>query len=315
MMGEPAQLWRRRGLLLPAGKAPAWASHAQLPTILVISDQLWRVYFAARDAGNRSRVLAIDVDPSDGMRIVEEHFEPLLDLGPVGGFDHEGVLPAAAVKVGRQVWLYYIGAAVRRDVRAVSAIGLAVSNDGLNFRRAVPGPVVGTGPFDPFFTMAPHVTQCRGGFRMWYVGGTAWKQIGEIVDPFYEIRVTSSPDGCCWDRNSKTALGLRDGDGGLGRPWTFQSHSGLRLCYSRRGVAYRGPGCDAYRLEHIALEESGLCFGSPEPIIFENPPEPGDFDDWMQAYACIQPQGPRLVMVYNGNHFGRGGIGWATLDV
>jgi hypothetical protein len=46
-------------------------------------------------------------------------------------------------------------------------------------------------------------------------------------------------------------------------------------------------------------------------VQFENPPVTGDFDSWMQAYACVVPHGEDLVMFYNGNDFGRAGFGWA----
>jgi hypothetical protein len=100
-------LWRREGQVVAVKPGHAWwVSHAQLPTVLPVSERLCRVYFAARDAGNHSHIVAVDIDPGDGMRIVAEHLEPLLERGAVGAFDHEGAGPAAAIVVDRQVRLY-----------------------------------------------------------------------------------------------------------------------------------------------------------------------------------------------------------------
>jgi hypothetical protein len=308
---QPA--WRREGLIVGVSpNHPWWVSRAQLPTVLPLSERLWRIYFAARDSGNHSRVLAVDVDPGDGMRIVAEHLEPLLELGPIGAFDHEGVLPSAVIVVGGHVRLYYCGISVRRDVRGQVAIGLAVSDDGLKFHRAFAGPVHGMGPFDPYFTSAPTVLRTAGGYRMWYVGGTQWRDVDGSPDLFYEIRTTRSDDGMIWNPRSETAVALRPPlEAGLGRPSIVGG--GQRLWLSRRGESYRGPGEGAYHLASIAADAQGSFGGPAEPLRFENPPVAGEFDSWMQAYGCVVPHGEDLVMFYNGNDFGKAGFGWARL--
>jgi hypothetical protein len=314
MTRDPVPRWHREGLLVPVKAGhPWWRSHAQLPTILQLSDRLWRVYFAARDGDNRSRILAVDLDPGDNMRVLVEHFEPLLDLGPPGAFDHAGVGPATAIVVNGEVRLYYGGLIVRRDVSGQVMIGLAVSDDGLRFRRAFAGPVHGVGPFDPYFTSPPIVLRTVDGYRMWYAGGTQWRKVNDNLELYYEIRTTRSSDGMAWDLRSETAVALQPEQAGLGRPWITETSGGRRLWVSRRGEAYRGPGEGAYQLVSFAADNSGAFSESAEPVQFENPPGTGDFDSWMQAYACIVPYGRDLVMLYNGNDFGREGVGWARL--
>lgn len=315
MIRDPVPRWRREGLLVPVKAGHKWwRAHAQLPTILPLSDRLWRVYFTARDGDNRSRILAVDLDPGDNMQILVEYFEPLLDLGPLGAFDHEGVGPSTAIVVNGKVRLYYCGLIVRRDVSGQVMIGLAVSDDGLRFRRAFAGPVHGIGPFDPYFTSAPTVLRTADGYRMWYVGGTQWRKVNDDPELFYEIRTTRSSDGMIWDPRSEKAVALEPSTvAGLGRPWITETGRGRRLWMSRRGEAYRGPGEGAYQLVSIAADSQGSFSGPAEPVEFENPPGADDFDSWMQAYACVVPYKDDLVMVYNGNDFGRVGFGWARL--
>jgi len=308
-------LWRREGLLVSVKPQHSWwRSHAQLPTVLPLSNRLWRIYFGARDHDNRTHLVAVDVDPGDKMKILAEYFDPMLALGPPGTFDHRGVCPSAALAVDGRIRLYYIGVCVREDVRGQAAIGLAVSDDGLNFRKAFSGPVHGTGPFDPYFSTAPTVFRTAEGYRMYYVGGTGWREINGRLDPFYEIRMTRSSDGLIFDPRSETVVALKGSlEAGLGRPWVLELDDSRRLWFSRRGEAYRGPGGSPYRLVSIAADECGGFSAPAEPVVFENPPEPSDFDGWMQAYACVAPHGEDLVMFYNGNDFGSGGFGWALL--
>jgi len=314
-MIEPP-LWHREGLLVAVKRDhPWWVSHAQMPTVLPLSDRLWRVYFAARDRSNRSRILAVDLDPGGGMRIVAEHFEPLLDLGPPGAFDHMGVGPSAALMVDGQVHLYYTGIIVRQDVRTQSAIGLAVSDDGLKFRRAFRGPVYSTGPFDPFFSAACTVLRGPDGYRMWYTGGTDWRTVDGQLDHFYEIRTTRSADGLTWDPRSETAVGLKTpADAGFVRPWITETAHGQRLWFSCRGVSYRGPGEGAYHMVSVLADARQSFMGALERVLFDNPPIVVDFDSWMQAYACIVSYRDDWIMFYNGDDFGRAGFGWARLS-
>jgi hypothetical protein len=199
-------------------------------------------------------------------------------------------------------------------VRAQVSIGLAVSEDGLRFRRAFAGPVHGIGPFDPYFASAPTVLRTDDGYRMWYVGGRQWREVDGFLDPLYEIRTTRSDDGVIWDPRSRTAVGLRPPlEASLGRPWITDNGRGRRLWLSRRGDSYRGPGDGAYHLVSIAADTQDSFAGPAEPVRFENPPVAGDFDSWMQAYGCVVPHGEDLVMFYNGDDFGKAGFGWARL--
>lgn len=310
--------WRREGWVLGPGSGhPWWNSHAHMPTVLPLGDELWRIYFSGRDRENHSRIIAVDVDPSRRMQVVAEHFMPLIDLGPLGSFDQAGTIASSAIRVNGQVWLYYVGVSLRPEVRAVTAIGLAISDDGLDFRRAYDGPVLGIGPLDPFHTMSPCVRADAGGFRMWYVSGTPWLRdaADSRPEPAYGIRLARSQDGRMWAPDTSPVIDpAAPVYVGLARPWVCPSRDGLRLWYSRRGNQFREGGESAYRLAQVPLDPStGLVTGAPQLLEFGNPPREEDFDGWMQAYGCVTPCGPDLVMIYNGNHFGQTGFGWARL--
>jgi len=307
--------WRRMGLICAAPPGhPWWASHAQMPCVLPLSGSLWRIYFSARTADNRSRVLAIDVDPTAGMAVRARHEAPLLDRGPLGAFDQAGVLASCAVPATESVRLYYIGLVERKDVRAQAAIGLAVSPDGLAFTRGFPGPVHGVGPHDPFFNSAPMLAQAGDEHRLYYVGGTGWAFDIGAMEPTYGVRLTKSRDGRLFSAESAAVVAPALCPAvGLGRPWVAPLHGAPRLWFSVRGVQFRAPGPEAYRLVSAPLDGAGLACGAPEPVVFDNPPQPGEFDSWMQAYACVVSHGEDLVMFYNGDDFGATGFGWAVL--
>lgn len=309
-------VWRREGLVLtPPREHRWWLSHAQAPTILRLSDRHWRVYFGARAEGPQSRIMYADLDPVDEFRVLGISSEPVLEDGRTGAFDSHGMGPATALMVGSQVYLYYTGIVRRADVPYQLAIGLAVSDDnGHSFRRVTDGPLLATGPHDPWFMSTPCVRQTSTGFEMWYSSGVGWHETDGQMEPHYVLRHTRSDDGIFWDPNTRLAVGLEVGDRGLGRSWVQQGGSGQHLWFcSRGGIRFRQPGKSAYRLQEATLCQTQPDAMARQEVAFANPPSKGDWDEWMQAYPCVEPLGEDLVMLYNGNGFGRGGFGRATL--
>lgn len=306
--------WRRHGLCIPLKSNHSWwASHAQAPAVLPLGPHVWRIYFNARNSENRLFPVAFDVDPEDSMRVIAEHLAPLLPNGPVGRYDHTGVVASCAIRVGEQIRLYTTGVHIRADVRFETQIGLAHSDDGLAFSPTFAGPVRSTGAFDPYFVSSPCVRACAEGFRMWYVSGTSWQIEGDSLEPEYDIRTCVSADGLFWETNSSLAVSASAlGASGLARPWVTETPAGGRLWSSARGAAFRNAGKEAYRMFSQPLSPQGIALGDIELVEFENPPASTDFDSWMQCYPCVVQHGDTEVMFYNGNDFGRDGVGWAT---
>jgi hypothetical protein len=311
--------WVRRGMLF---RRPAdvgwWASHAQAVTPLVLEPRRWRLYFSGRDAQNRSRILFVDVDPLDGMRVIERCFEPVLELGAPGSFDSAGQGACAALVRGGAVHLYYVGVHLRRDVPYGLAVGLAASPEGKGFERLVPGPVLSTGPQDPWFSSAAHVTDdAAGGATAWYTSGTGWVELpGGGRDPVYELASASSPDGIRWTRRPAAQVAAAGGAGGLTRPWAVTIGGQRLLFFAERGTfGFRSDSAQAYRLRQVPLDPAGTPSGPAVPVAFANPPGPDDWDGFMQAYPSVLPLQGGHVMFYNGDGFGRDGFGWATLGL
>jgi hypothetical protein len=311
-MHEPMR-WTRQGLLLAPAGGTDWATHAQVPTVLALSERLWRVYFAGRDVANRSHIHRADVDPGDGMRLLHVETRPLLPDGEPGAFDADGMGPASALRVGDQVWLYYTGVARRADVPHQIAVGLAVSDDGgRHFRRACAGPVLGPGPHDPFFASTPYVWRVGSQFRALYNSGTRWLRHGAGWENLYELRLAVSDDGLHWAARPDAALGLAGSEAGLARPCVLPDGDGWRMWFCHRGLDdYRHPEGEAYRLQAARSHDGEGWTREATDLVWSNPPRAGDWDGWMQAYPWVLPRGDELVMFYNGNDFGRGGFGWA----
>lgn len=307
-------IWRRQGLILAPPGTDAWASHAQAPTPLVLGPRLWRVYVGGRGRDNRSRIFRVDLDPGAGMAVLQTSCAPVLELGPPGAFDSAGQCASAVMlRPGGQVWIWYVGMHLRRDVPYGLAVGLAVSDDGgLTFRRGASGPVIASGPEEPWFCSVAHVTQAGpGDWHAWYMSGTGWtapESPGADPDPLYGLAQARSADGIAWRR---AGPGLALPGQALTRPWALAD----RLVFSARATAgFRDDPAAGYRLMEVGLSDAGDAAGTPRPLRLDPAPAPGDWDHAMQCYAAILPHDGGEAMLYNGAGFGHAGFGWATRE-
>lgn len=313
--GRPILLRRERLLLSPPSDHPWWRSHAQIPTVLPIAKNRWRVYFAARNAENQSHIVYADFDPGRDMALIDLRTEPILALGLPGNFDSAGMGPSAALTVGGRVFLYYIGYSLRRDVPYQEAIGLAISDDGgATFTRGTAGPVLGIGPSDPYFATAPHVLRRRDGFQMHYVSAVGWERGRGRADPRYHIKSARSEDGLSWIAAARAVLERGEGEAGLTRPWIIPRNGGYEMWFCCRGpLNESGVPAPPYRFGY-ALSGDGLVWQRRDELIrFVNAPQEGDWDCEMQTYPCIVPHREGPFVFYNGNGFGRSGFGLARI--
>jgi hypothetical protein len=126
------------------------------------------------------------------------------------------------------------------------------------------------------------------------------------------IRHVRSDDDTTWATSATPALDLVHGEASVTRAWPNESRDGLWLCAFGAGD-FRSPSPDAYRLRWISVCDDGSFDPTTRPVIFVNPPQPDDWDSWMQAYRCVAASGRDLLLVYNGNGFGKTGFGYARL--
>ena len=180
--------WRKKGLIYaPKGQHYWNKTHAAVPVVDMISDQVWRIYFAARDEENRSHTSFLEVEAGNPDHVLYEHPAPILPLGRLGTFDDCGIMPSWIVNHGDEKYLYYIGWTVRRTVPFHNSIGLAISKDGgRSFERFSEGPLFGSTYREPYFNGTSCVLVENGIWKKnWYLSCTTWEVINGRPEPFY----------------------------------------------------------------------------------------------------------------------------------
>lgn len=295
--------WTKRGLIVrPLGRG--WSStHAALPVAVALHDGRMLVHYATRDELGRSRVACAHVGLDAGGAVARD--EPVLDLGALGAFDDNGVTPSCIVEHAGRTFLYYTGWSLGRTVPFYLFAGCAVADGGGRFERVSAAPILERNAVDPFLTASPWVLIEDGRWRMWYVSATEWEPTADGIRHRYHIRYAESHDGLSWQRDGRVCIDFGDeSEYAFGRPCVLRDGDGYAMWYCVRGETYR---------IGYAESDNGLTWRRLDDAVGIEPSSDG-WDSEMQAYPAVVEVGGRRVMFYNGNGYGRDGIGWAVAD-
>jgi hypothetical protein len=295
--------WIKQGLLFEPPTALGWMrTHAAIPYAEPLGD-LYRVYFSGRDAENRARIGYFDLDLTEPVRVVRVGNEPVIGTGPLGAFDDHGVTGSWIVTQGGRTFHYYTGWTLGVTVPFYVFAGLAVSEDGGTFHRVSPAPILERNATDPYLTASPCVLIEGELWRMWYVSGTRWESGLGTPRHYYHVRYAESRDGIAWDRRGIVCIDHRGDEFAIARPCVVRDGERYRMWYSYRGASYRiGYAESADGIQWMRKDdEAGIAVS------------PSGWDSDMIAYAFVFAHAGRLYMLYNGNEFGKTGIGLACL--
>lgn len=269
---------------------------------------MYRVFFASRDDKNRSHIGWFDIDLHQPERVLKQGEQPVLEPGPLGHFDGDGVYPASVVRANGRVSLYTIGwNAGLRPPMFYSSIGLAFSgDDGMTFCRHSCVPIMARSEHDPCLVTSPVVLREEGGWRMWYVSGYRWEESSQGLRSRYHVKYAESHDGITWRRDGRTCIAEAAPDEtNIARCCVLKQSNRYRAWYSyARGNGYRVGYAESTDGLQWIRKDGQLTFRSSGQ----------GWDDKMQAYPYVVEHRGRLYMFYNGNGFGRDGIGLAVAE-
>ena len=298
--------WEKRGLIIAPRPELWWMrTHAMVPTVEALGGSLFKVYFSGRDDRNRSQIGWAVLDVSGVPRIVDFAAEPVLSIGDLGAFDDNGVTPSCVIRDGDKTLLYYIGWNQGATVRMLLFGGLAISEDGgKSFRRYSRAPILERTHLDPFMNTGPWVIRQGALWRIYYVCGVEWvhKDL-----PRYHIRTATSSDGLTWDRRGQVAIDFASPDEcALARPMVLKDGDIYRMWFGHKSSLSEAVD---YRLGY-AESHDGLNWQRRDQLAGLSVSAEG-WDSQMVEYACVFEHEHRKYMLYNGNNYGRSGIGLA----
>ena len=276
-----------------------------LPLVEEIDGGRYRVFFSARDERGRAQIGSADVD-LDAPHSWTVSATPVVAVGPLGGFDDSGVVSSCLVAHGGRKFLFYTGWSLGVTVPFYLNVGLACSDDGgASYQRVSDAPLLDRNEVDPFLIASPWIIIERDLWRMWYVSATCWVMKDGRPLHKYHIRYAESGDGLRWRREGVVCIDFKsDDEFAIARPCVIKDRDVYRMWYAYRGSNYR-----------IGYAESrdGISWRRLDDDVRIDVSSDG-WDSQMIEYPCVFDVGTRRVMLYNGNDYGRTGIGLAEWE-
>jgi hypothetical protein len=298
--------WRRLGALaLDISAASSWArTHAALPAVEPVGPDRWNLYLSLRDEEGRARIgrAQFRLDPTPALGPLEP--EPVVGLGERGTFDDSGVVMSCLERVDDRRYLFYTGWSRGVTVPFYLGAGLAVSEGDGPFIRTSRAPFFERTNSEPFLTASPFVLRESGRWRMWYLSGAGWSNGTAKPEPCYYIRYAESPDGVSWKRGGRPCVDPNTGEHAFGRPWVVRDADRYRMWFAVRGDRYRIGSAESVDGNNWQRTDHATGLG----------PSDRGWDSEMVEYPCLWDVNGRRYMLYNGNDYGRTGVGLAVWE-
>jgi hypothetical protein len=306
--------WIKKGLVFKPDNNYDWmASHASIPVVDPINDEVLRVYFGTRDKQGRSFPTYLEVLADDPREIRYVHDRPILSLGQLGTFDDNGIMPSWIVNHGSKKYLYYIGWNPQVTVAYRLSIGLAISEDGgKSFSKYSEGPICDRDVDEPYFNTAPCVVVDGTSWKMWYVACTGWEMVNKRPEPRYHIKYALSDDGIHWERTKQVCIDYDSFADAIGRPCVFVTNGMYRMLYSYRSIQnYRTDPGQSYRLGYAESVDGIHWLRRDDEVGIDRSATGWDSEMLEYSHVFVSKRG--IYLFYNGNGFGQSGFGYAVL--
>jgi len=297
--------WTKRGLLFcPDRNFPWMQTHAAGPFAEPIEGNRFRIYFGCRDAHQRTHIGTVEMDLERPGEVMDVSSEPVVAPGEPGLFDDSGTSMGCLVRDGDTRYLYYLGWNLGVTVPWRNTIGVAISRNGEPFRKHSRAPLLDRSDMDPFSISYPWVMRDQGRWRMWYGSNLSWGAKPESMA--HVIKEARGDDALRWTRTGDVSIAANSAaEYAISKPCVVKDEGGLyRMWYSHRG--------DRYRIGYAESRDGTRWTRRDEAVGIGV--SPSGWDSESVQYAHVFRHRGRLHMLYNGNDYGKTGIGLAVCE-
>ena len=137
------------------------------------------------------------------------------------------------------------------------------------------------------------------------MSATEWRPGPAGPRHYYHIRYAESADGMAWMRDGTVCLDYATPDEhAFARPWVVRDADMYRMWFAVRGAALRRSATPSPRM--VSAGPGNCCRYSTAGS--------EAWDSEMVEYPCVFDWRGGRYMLYNGNDYGRTGVGLAVLD-
>jgi predicted GH43/DUF377 family glycosyl hydrolase len=298
--------WEKHGRILKPNKKLEWLSTwAGASCAIPIKKDTFRVYVTGKDSENRSRIGTF-VFNLQSLSLSELSANPIIELGERGTFDENGTSYPYVMKRDNIFYLYYLGWIRGVHVPWYNGLGLATSEDGINFSKFSKAPIFERDKKDYLGIGSMYILEEENVMKMWYSRFSSWGKSDIDHKHYYNIKYAESTDGKMWNRFDDICVDFKDeSEYAIAKPSVIKIGDKYFMWYSYRGKAYR---------IGFAISDNGKVWRRYDELVGLEPGRTG-WDSQMICYAYVFLSGKQLWMLYNGNGYGSTGLGLASIPL
>lgn len=264
--------------------------HAQLPVVVPIKENTFRIFVTDRFSDNRSFIRRFDFDVKTKKTTNHNFFSS----GIPNNFDEDGTMTSCLVDNK----LYYTGWKKLDNKKYKQSIGFINTDLDNAFDRKI---VIDSSIEDENLCCSPFVVK-EDYWKMWFICGKncgGWTPFG----PKYTIRYAESHDGENW--NQKEIIFSRKQNEVFSRPFV-KFHKGVwQMWYS---YLYLNKN-KKYKIGY-AESKNGIDWKRLDELVGIDVSKEG-WDSQSVAFPYIVEYNKKYLMFYSGNEFGKTGVGYA----
>ena len=299
--------WKKLGRIFDPNqiaRCEEMISHASTPSPLIIGDNEVRIFYSSRDTFNRSSVSFFDLEIST-LKILYAHDKPILRFGEEDTFFSDGISLGNVFNWNGEKYIAFMGWKVPQGKHWFGQLGLLRVNNKNQLNFVLNSPVFPINKEDSISISYPWVCHKESTeLTYWYGTTKTWE--GPNSDMIHLLKKGSTNNLLNWESgNTVLTFDLKEFQA-FSSPTVLEFGDSEILFYS-----YRGQGLN-YKIGSAELTNQNPVATKKDFGISEN------LEDWeseMQCYPRVFKLLDRQYMLYNGNQYGKTGIGIALLEV
>lgn len=280
-----------------------WISAScSIPTDL---DGIVRLYITGMDMNKRSVILTCLLN-LETLEVSELSKSPVVALGRKGTLDENGTGYPTVIKIENDYYLFHLGWIQGVHVPWYNGLFLSKSSNGIDFKRVSEAPIFDRNHSDPLGIGSMCLLKEGHSFSFWYSRFESWGKDGDDKKHYYNIKrahnngVTDS-----WEVNDQICINFEsDDEYAIAKPSVIKIDNTYIMWYSYRGESYK---------IGFAYSKDGQNWTRNDKLTGLDYSEEG-WDSEMLCYPHVFESGDQYYMLYNGNDYGKTGVGLAKTD-
>ena len=285
----------------------------QCPVPIRISSSIYRIFFADRDNDNHSKIKYFDFCLNKRKII---YYNNLIIANSINShYDMDGKIPSSILYFNNEYYLFYTGINAGKKFPYHNSIGVLKSKDLQSFNLLTYDPIIPSNSIKKnHFNSAGNIFRYKNLFYLFYSSCDEWRVISNSNEPIYNIKLATSVDLREWNFQKNQIIRKGDDIGGAVN-FSIVNINQFFIAFSsiRKMTDYRINKNSAYKIR--SFQSKDLYNWDPLDIEYEDDSLESNWDNIMRCYPSAILHDNTIFIFFNGNGFGKSGIGLAEVDI